>query len=510
MGKRNRKRSSVAKTPRKALIRDTYSPHNNAYSGMNGGGLYNNSSGIGGSNDKGRASFFLPTIITSKDQLEVMYNESWAAKRYIDLGVDQMFIKPRCFNTSDPSSTVTTDIADKYTEYLDCFNINTHIANSMKAGKLYGSAFMVLVTAEAPLYTPLNVNMLRQGDLLNILVFDRFSVSVDANNYNLASKTYGEPEVYRIIPRHGAGFTCHKSRLIRFDGQKPLNSDGWITYDFNYGVSEIVTVLQSIYQESQVANSISQLVEESSIPVMKSKFFRDATGSNSMDSPSLSELTGDFNRNKSIYNMMFIDSEDDISRLEVNMTGIKDLLNAFAGRLAAAGGYQATVFLGKSPQGMNATGDSDLRINSMKVESDQQHKLRPVYTILDQILLRTSGLGGQIKLDYSFPSILEDTEKEQADAALVKSQVATSLEGSGLIDVTEAREMLSGDPIIGDLDIRNEDDFSQAFNSSGDLANGTSSTENQPSTIRKVDPPADTKVSTGINNQQSQEDPTPK
>ena len=415
------------------------------YGGLNNGGLYNNYSGIGGGNDKSRQSFFLPTLIDNRTVFETIHNESWAAKRFIDLPVNQMFVRPRIIENLDEQET------QQYQQYFHKFKLNELISNAMKSARLYGTAYLMFITKEAPLNTPLRLNMLQPGDLQNILVFDRFSAFVTNREYDIRSRNYQRPYIYHVAPKWGGAFQIHHTRMVRFDGQQPLSSDGWTVYNIDYGVSELIPVIQSIYQEAQAANGVSQLIEESSIPVMKIDGFKDLLGpAPPPDSPSLDNLASMLNQFKSIYNTIHMDTNDEFSRQEVSFQGLPEILDRFAARLAAAAEIPATVFLGKSPLGMNATGESDLAINAAKVQADQENKLRPIYNHIDGIMMRTSDLQPR-KLVFSFPSLLDLSDETKADILLKKSEAIVPLVNSEIIQIDEARESLSDEDLLGEL-----------------------------------------------------------
>ena len=452
------KKTQLAKSKSNTSLKDV-----SYYAGprAGAGGLYNFASGLGGPNDKSKQSLYLPTRIVNKDELEVISVESWAARKFINFPIDQMFLRAREFEG------VSDDFIDKYKAYYDFFNLDALISDAMKAARLYGTALLLFITDEAPLDTPLNINFLRPGDLRNVLLFDRFSINITDRDYDIYSRNYGQPLAYHIYPTSGDGFTIHHTRVIRFDGKKPLTSNPWRTYDRDFGVSELIPVIQSIFQESQAVHGISQLIEEASIGVFKVAGFKEALGAQGAppDAPSIETLANSVTRTKSIYNSLFLDSTDEFGRLEVNFSGISNVLDRFAFRLAAASDIPATVFLGKSPEGMNATGASDLEINANKVAMDQENKLRPIYNLVDRITQKTSGLLDEFS--FYFPSILGVSEEQKADVLLKKAQalsaLTTTVQGEpGILSLDEAREILSLDGSVGIFEPR-EFDFERAL-----------------------------------------------
>ena len=450
MAKKPKKSTSPTSDSKSKTAKDSSFNNYNIYTGLNNGGLVNSYSGAGTVDDKGRQSIFLPTVIDNQQAFQTIYTESWACKRFINFPVDCMFVRPRLWENS------TDECVKDYKEYLDKFGINTKLSNAFKSGKLMGSAFLVFITNEDDPRTPLNLNYLRAGDLSNVLVFDRYSVIPSQWDYRLSSGNFQKPYMYTVQPkRSGTGFEVHYTRLLRLDGIQPLTADGWVaSYNINYGVSEIIPVLDSIYQDSQGAKAISQLMDEASVFLYKADGLREGLGAVGQ-MPSLEELASTFNQLKSVYRGIYMDANDDASRIDVNFGGIAQVLNCFAYRLAAAAEIPATLFLGKSPDGLNATGESDLRIYAQKIADMQQNLLRPAYTFIDNIMMRTSGL--MIEDEYVFPSILDQSDNDKADVLLKQSQALTPLVINGIMTVDEAREVLSKNDDVTTLEPTQED-----------------------------------------------------
>ena len=67
------------------------------------------------------------------------------------------------------------------------------------------------------------------------------------------------------------------------------------------------------------------------------------------------------NAAKSTINSVLIDQDEEWQCRQLNMGGIKEVLGMFFALACGAADIPATRLLGKSPDGMNATGDSDLR-----------------------------------------------------------------------------------------------------------------------------------------------------
>ena len=60
---------------------------------LTGGGYANPWTGAGGLADKSEGGFFTPTRLHNRAHLETLYVQSWAARNFIDIPVDDMPIR---------------------------------------------------------------------------------------------------------------------------------------------------------------------------------------------------------------------------------------------------------------------------------------------------------------------------------------------------------------------------------------------------------------------------------
>ena len=409
---------------------------------MPSGGFANLLTGAGGAADKSEGGFFTPTRIYNRALLETLYVQSWAARKFIDIPVDDMLIRWR---------TLSGDDVEPMAEAEARHQIRRKLANAMKAGRLYGSAFIVIATSEAPLFEPLIPDRVRPGDISNLIVFDRFDAAIAQRDRDPFSPTYGEPLTYTFTGRGSPVLTVDSSRVLRFDGIMPLSAIGWQAYDQDWGVSEIVPVMLSILQDAGIAGGVAHLAAEASVPVIKLQDFKTAlAGGNTESGLSVAELGEEINMHRSMYRTLFMDMEDEFERVSVTFAGLADLMDRFAKRLAAAADIPATRFWGQSPVGLNATGESDMRNYALHVAAMQEAKLRGPLAMLDAVLARDAGLAEPP--EYEFASLLDLSDADKAATAKVLAEALNTAIQAGIIDEPEARAALNGDPVFGDLE----------------------------------------------------------
>ena len=371
------------------------------------GGVRNHLSGMGGPSDKGDTTFFRPTNIANKFQLETIHNESWAAGKFVDLPIDDMFIRWRKWHTPDKGLRKAIKDIEKN------FETQMNLGDAMKAARLFGSGILVIVTENTDMTSPLKFDTMKSNDLANILVYDRYDCQVDEFGKDPYDIAFNKPLYYRITNTRISEMLVHHSRVLRFDGRRPLTTNGFSNfYDRHWGLSELIPAMSTIIQEAATAAGAAHLVQESSIAVIKSQGFKNANmGNADIDDPDAEIIGSNLNDQKSIYRMMFLDLTEEFERVNVSLAGVPELMDRNFQHLAAVAGIPATRFLGTPPVGFDATGDSDMANYAIHVQSMQERLLEPRLRILDMVLARNLGL--KELPEYEWQSLIDLSRETQ-------------------------------------------------------------------------------------------------
>ena len=417
------------------------------------GGIVNDLAGLGGASDKSQATYFLPTRFYTRYPLEILYAESWAAAHFVDMPVDDMWVRGREWESEedDKGKISNQDTLDKLNEGEMMLEINQRMANAMKAGRLYGTGMAIMMTNEAMLDTPLDVDRIREGDLTNILVVDRFDCNPRDWIVDPWDTDYYRPNIYEIQLETGLELTVHHSRVLRFDGRAGITANGWSGfYDQGWGLSTLLYAITEIIHEASITSNISQLSFEASIPVIKKQDFTDMmAGMPSGDDPGVSVLGSRINLYKSLYRIMFMDSNDDFERVGVQIQGWADILDFYWKKLAAIAQIPATRFFGRSPEGMNATGESDMNNYAISVLSLQERMLTRPLSLFDKVMARNLGLSEPGK--YKWRPLTDVSDREQAEVDKLNTEsLSMALDRQGISE-DEYRERLSNIPLFGSL-----------------------------------------------------------
>ena len=231
-------------------------------------------------------------------------------------------------------------------------------------------------------------------------------------------------------------------------------SEGWSSnYNREWGVSELIPALNEISHDAGITGAIAHLVSEASVPVIKMQGFAESVqGKPSIDEMTAEQLGNRANMLKSVFRTMFLDVNDDFTRESVNFTGLPELMDKYAARLAAIAGIPATRFLSQSPAGLNATGESDMKNYAIQVAAMQIRILTEPLSKLDSMVARHIGLNEPP--EYVWNSLVEMSEKEKVEVSKIRAETLNAALMSGGIDENEWRERMteSGDELFGKLE----------------------------------------------------------
>ena len=430
-------------------------PSSYHYGGLTSGGIVNAQTGAGTGIDHAQGSFFTPTRIYYQTPLEILLVESWAARHAVSLPVDDQFITWRTFASENEAANKA--MADAEERHM----VTTQLAKAMRAARQYGTGILVMMTTETggDLTMPLIPERVRPGDLTALRVFTRFEVTARNRSWNLLDPNYGRPEFYDLFPRRGGripGQTAavHHSRVLRFDGLTANTDSGYTAYDWDWGMPALVPIITALLQDAMFVSAISHLAQEASIPILKIAGLGDAraglASSEDPDAPDVEQIGAQLNRIKSVWRLLMMDlNTEDFERVAVSFQGIANLMDKFVGRVAAAAQIPETRFNGRSPAGLNATGESDMENYVAMLESERARMLAPMMKPLDMVLARDAGVGEVPEFEWG--TLLERTPQEQAEAEKMKVEAVQLGITAGVIDADEGREMLSGGPVFGAL-----------------------------------------------------------
>ncbi len=142
------------------------------------------------------------------------------------------------------------------------------------------------------------------------------------------------------------------------------------------------------------------------------------------------------------FGLQLLSSEDSMETHSYSFSGLSDIYEAFMMDMAGAAEIPATKLFGRSPQGLNATGEADLRNYYDLIAQMQERLLRPALEKLLPIMAVSCWGYVPDDLEIVFEPVMTSSPAERAELVQKLSADVISAFQAGLISREEAREEL--------------------------------------------------------------------
>ena len=147
---------------------------------------------------------------------------------------------------------------------------------------------------------------------------------------------------------------------------------------------------------------------------------------------------------KSVLNGVALDSEDDYMNVAKNFAGLNEINMGMLAIVAGAFDIPLTRLLGKSADGMNSTGEGDLKNYYDMVASLQTSDIKDAYEWALRFI-SFDLFGEDKKLTVSFPPLFQMSEQQRADLNLKNAQTDQLNLNNGTVTQLECRRRLAED-----------------------------------------------------------------
>jgi phage-related protein (TIGR01555 family) len=262
-----------------------------------------------------------------------------------------------------------------------------------------------------------------KGGLAFVHVVSRWHLSFDALQDDANQAGFGEPLMWKMQTTTGQQ-TIHPSRVIPFraDTTAAMALPGaWAGNDAFWGESTVQQVLEAVQDNDSARAAVAALMSKArtlkiGIPrLMELVQGDDGTG------PVAKRLAA-LTLAESVHNAFIFDAGDPetgkggetIQDSEYSFAGIKDVLNCAGEFVAAISDIPATRLLGRAPEGMNSSGDSQQKDWSKKVRAQQTLDLGPCLDRLDRYLIPSAIGSTPPTVSYDFAPLETESEGERA------------------------------------------------------------------------------------------------
>jgi hypothetical protein len=148
------------------------------------------------------------------------------------------------------------------------------------------------------------------------------------------------------------------------------------------------------------------------------------------------------NRLRTSYGLQLMSSEDFLETHSYSFAGLSDVYESFMMDMAGAAEIPATKLFGRSPQGLNATGEADLRNYYDMIAQMQERHLRPALEKLLPVLAISSWGYAPEDMEIVFEPVMTTSPAERAELVQKLSSDVIQAFQAGLLTREQALEEL--------------------------------------------------------------------
>lgn len=413
-------------------------------------GWYSMLSALGTGRDPRKGVGYYADVVSWEQALEYWRGDDLAA-RMVEIVPNEMtregwrFCVPEDAegNDDDYGVELSKNVATKWEE-LDVIGA---FHQALCYERAYGGGAILLGADDGqPLDQPLDISRIKSFDWMT--VFEPREILAIGFYSNPRAPKFAKPALYQLTPiLSGAPapgepttqpmIRVHETRLIVFNGTKVSNirqRGAW----GDWGDSIFTRVAPVLRDFNLSWGAAGVLVANFAPAVMKIKELHKIMSENNkelfqarMAAVALSQSTA---------GVTLMDADEEYKREQTPVSGLPDLLDRFARRLAASGDIPFQVLFGESPGGINASGASgdQVRMWYDRIRSWQIRKLLPALKRLTKIVLAVLG-GEPENWSIEFCPLWQPTEAEQATTRKTQMEIDTGYFGIGSLSAEEIR-----------------------------------------------------------------------
>ena len=386
---------------------------------------------------------FLRSGLTSDpDLLTSMYRESWLTMRIIDMPSEDM---TRAWYRL--SAALSGDRIHDLRRLEARHSVKQEITNALRWARLYGGslALMVIRDEEDRLDQPLDRDMLLPDCFQGLLVLDRAQGIEPSHELvsDLDDPDFGLPVSYTVNldTEDYRTVVLHHSRVLRFVGRE-LPRTETVRENF-WGASEMEHIREELLKRSAASANIAQLLFQANITTLKMSDFGDLLSAGTEEQRrSVEYAMGMENRFRTSFGIQLLSRDDSYENHAYSFAGLSDIYEQFMMDMAGAAEIPATKLFGRSPQGMNATGESDLRNYYDMIASLQERQLRPALEKLLPVMAISCWGYVPADLEFVFEPVMTTSPAERAELVQKLSSDVIQAFQAGILSREEAREEL--------------------------------------------------------------------
>ena len=373
--------------------------------------------------------------------LTSLYRDNWIVQNIVATIPNDMIRK-----WYEIKSGVPPKYIDQMTKLERRTQLRKKLLLGMYWGRLYGGAVgVILIKGQNDLSQPLDLDMVLPGSFLGLQILDRWSGVYPEGELvtDPSDLDFGLPAYYTIRDDTTGYMVArvHHSRIIRFIGRELP----WLEQvtEVYWGESELEAIYNEIVRRDNVAANIAALTFRANV--------------NYMETDGLDQLLGTANTEmqrrfwnvlaaqsvmESNFGTRVINKGDAIHNTQYTFTGLPEVYDRVMMDVSGAARTPVTKLFGRSPAGLNATGEADMQNYYDYIDGLRENDLRPIIERLLPIMALSAWGVIPDDLDIKFPPMQTADAKEQSEITERNTASILSVYQNDLMDAATAMQEL--------------------------------------------------------------------
>ncbi|HET8689350.1 MAG TPA: DUF1073 domain-containing protein [Methanosarcina sp.] len=363
-------------------------------------------------------------LTQNRVQLEAAHRGNWLCQALVDRIAEDM---TRAGFTIH--GEIDPDRLSDFQAIIQRKGIMQDIGDGIRWGRLFGGALALMLVDGVDYSKPFDAEKIKQGKFRGIKVYDRWRTVPNTNQLIQSGRDTGLPEMYHIID---LALDVHHTWLFRFIGDKlPYYQS---VREMLWGASVLENVLDRIVAFESVTLGAANLVSRAHLRTIGVKGLRQIFAMGGQAEQNLVTMFQYIREMQNNEGITLIDSEDQFQTDSYQFSGLNDVTLQFAQQVAGAKRIPLTVLFGQSPAGLNATGDSDMRIYYDMISAQQNMRLDDDLKLLTVLYISEYGEMPPSDFMIKYNSLWQTTDQEKTDIAQKTVQTISQAYNDGAID----------------------------------------------------------------------------
>lgn len=395
-----------------------------------------------GTMDLLQATEYPLTRMTQNYQLLTsLYRDHWIVQNIITTIPDDMVRKWYEIKTS-----IAPDYMDRMARLERKTQIRDKIRQGMYWGRLYGGAAgVIMVRGHDDMSQPLDLDTVYPDSFQGLHILDRWNGIYPESELvtDPDDPDFGLPEYYSVRDEE-TGMTVsqvHHSRIIRFAGrelpwQEKIHEQYWCE-------SEIEAVYNEIVKRDNVSANIAALTFRANVNTMETDGMDQMLGTQNVEiQRRFWQKMQAMSIMESNFGTRIVDKGDVMHNTQYTFTGLSDVYDRMMMDVAGAAKTPVTKLFGRSPAGMNATGESDMQNYYDYIDGLRETSFRSIVERLLPVMALSAWGTIPDDMDIDFSPMWTPDAKEIAEIGERKTTAIITAYQADLIDSATAQKEL--------------------------------------------------------------------